>query len=103
VGDKFNSDLSLAVNDVNLPTGDFVASILGARVSYSFRPRINLQSFIQYNSSADLWSANIRFSLLEQANTGLFVVYNEVYQYGSIYNRSLTIKYTHVIDVLGRK
>ncbi len=103
VGDKFNSEVSLAVNDVNLPTGDFVASILAARISYSFRPRINLQSFIQYNSSADLWSANIRFSLLEQANTGLFVVYNEVYQYGSINNRSLTIKYTRMFDVLGKK
>jgi hypothetical protein len=91
------------VNDVNLPDGDFVATILGARISYSFRPRINLQSFIQYNSEADLWSANIRFSLLEQANTGLFVVYNEVYQYGEISNRSFTIKYTHMFDVLGKR
>lgn len=102
-GDKFNSEVSLAVNDVNLPDGDFVATILGARISYSFRPRINLQSFIQYNSEADLWSANIRFSLLEQANTGLFVVYNEVYQYGDISNRSFTIKYTHMFDVLGKR
>jgi hypothetical protein len=101
IGDKFNSDLNLAVNDVRLPSGDFVASILGARFSYSFRPRINLQSFIQYNSSADLWSANIRFSLLEQANTGLFVVYNEVYRGGTIDNRSLTIKYTRMFDILG--
>jgi hypothetical protein len=103
IGDKFNSDVSLAVNDVRLPGGDFIASILGARVSYSFRARTNLQSYIQYNSAADLWSANIRFSLLEQANTGLFVVYNEVYQYGSISNRSLTIKYTRVFDVLGKR
>ncbi len=101
IGDKFNSDLNLAVNDVRLPYGDFVASILGARFSYSFRPRINLQSFIQYNSSADLWSANVRFSLLEQANTGLFVVYNEVYRGGTIDNRSLTIKYTRMFDILG--
>ncbi len=101
IGDKFNSDLNLAMNDVRLPYGDFVASILGARFSYSFRPRINLQSFIQYNSSADLWSANVRFSLLEQANTGLFVVYNEVYRGGTIDNRSLTIKYTRMFDILG--
>jgi hypothetical protein len=103
IGDKFNSEVSYAVNDVNLPAGDFVADILGARVSYSFRPRINLQSFIQYNGAADLWSANVRFSLLEQANTGLFVVYNEVYQYGDISNRSLTIKYTRMFDVLGKR
>jgi hypothetical protein len=30
-------------------------------------------------------------------------VYNEVYQYGSINNRSLTIKYTRMFDVLGKK
>jgi hypothetical protein len=101
-GDKFNSDVSIGINDVRLPYGEFVSTLVGARFSYSFRPRVNLQSFIQYNSAADLWSANIRFSLLEQANTGLFVVYNEVYQYGHINNRSFTIKYTRVLDVLGR-
>jgi hypothetical protein len=102
-GDKFNSDVSLAINDVHLPDGDFVANILAARASYSFRPRINLQSFIQYNSSAEIWSANIRFSLLEQANTGLFIIYNEVYQQEKINNRSLTIKYTHMFDVVRRR
>jgi hypothetical protein len=101
VGDKFNSDLTLAINDVRLPYGNFTANLMAARLSYSFRPRINLQTFIQYNSAAELWSANIRFNLLEQANTGLFVVYNETYQYGTVANRGLTIKYTHMFDVLG--
>jgi hypothetical protein len=100
LGDKFNSEYSLALNDVHLPSGDFLASIFGARVNYSFTPRINFQSFIQFNSAADLWSLNLRFSLLEQANTGLFVVYNDVYKEGVVANRSLTIKYTHVFDLL---
>jgi hypothetical protein len=103
VGDKFNSEYSLAVNDVNLPGGDFVATIFGARITYSFKPRINLQSFIQYNSEEDLWSFNVRFNLLEQANTGLFIVYNDVYTGGEVNNRSLTIKYTHVFDLLRKK
>lgn len=98
-GDKFNTELNFALNDVKLPGGTFMANIFGARISYSFTPRINLQSFIQYNGSSDFWSANIRFSLLEQANTGLFVVYNEGYQYESISNRSLTIKYSHMFDI----
>jgi hypothetical protein len=100
IGDKFNSEYSLALNEVHLPAGDFLAKIFAARVSYSFTPRINFQSFIQYNSEADLWSLNIRFSLLEQANTGLFVVYNDVYTEGKVNNRSLTLKYTHVFDLL---
>jgi hypothetical protein len=100
IGDKFNSEYSLALNDVRLPAGDFVAKIFAARVSYSFRPRINFQSFVQFNSEADLWSLNLRFSLLEQANTGLFLVYNDVYTSGDVINRSFTLKYTHVFDLL---
>ncbi|MDH4057331.1 MAG: carbohydrate binding family 9 domain-containing protein [Cyclobacteriaceae bacterium] len=103
IGDKFNTEISLAANDVRLPEGDFVAKLMGARVNYSFTPRINFQSFIQYNSEADLWSFNIRFSILEQANTGLFIVYNDVYTNEMVNNRSLTIKYTHIFDLLGKK
>lgn len=103
LGDKFNSEYSLARNDVRLPAGDFVASIFAARLTYSFKPRINLQSFIQYNSEADLWSLNIRFNLLEQANTGLFIVYNDIYTRGNVRSRGLTVKYTHVFDLLHKK
>ena len=100
IGDRFNSEFSLALNDVRLPEGEFLAKIFGSRLSYSFTPRINLQSFIQYNSEADLWSMNIRFSVLEQANTGLFLVYNDVYAGEMVSHRSLTLKYTHVFDLL---
>ncbi|MEY3405864.1 MAG: hypothetical protein RL161_1294 [Bacteroidota bacterium] len=100
VGKKFNSEVSLQMNDVRLPDGDFVQQILAARVSYSFRPRINFQSFVQYNSEQDLWSFNIRLNVLEQANTGLFLVYNDVYTLGEVRNRSFTVKYTHVFDLL---
>jgi hypothetical protein len=100
VGKKFNSEFTLQMNDVRLPDGNFVQEILAARVAYSFKPRINLQSFVQYNSEQDLWSFNIRFNILEQANTGLFLVYNDVYTLGEVRNRSFTIKYTHVFDLL---
>lgn len=99
LGDRFNSEFNMAFNDVHLPSGDFLAKIFGHRISYSFTPRINLQSYIQYNSEADLWLLNIRFSLLEKANTGLFLVYNDVYEAGNVRNRGLTLKYTHVFDV----
>jgi len=100
IGKKFNSEVSLQMNDVRLPDGNFIQEILAARVSYSFKPRINFQSFVQYNSEQDLWSFNIRFNVLEQANTGLFLVYNDVYTLGEVRNRSFTIKYTHVFDLL---
>ena len=103
LGDKFNSEYSLAVNDLRLPEGTVVSKLFGARVSYSFTPRHNFQAFAQYNSDSKLWSFNLRFSVLEAANTGLFVVYNDIYTDGLPNNRSLTVKYTHMFDLLGKK
>ncbi|MDZ4716818.1 MAG: DUF5916 domain-containing protein [Cytophagales bacterium] len=103
IGDKFNSEYSVAVNDIRLPEGSFVATLLGARINYLFTPRHNLQGFVQYNSESKLWSFNMRFSVLERANTGLFVVYNDIYTNGLPNNRSFTIKYTHIFDLLGKK
>ncbi|MDN5205623.1 DUF5916 domain-containing protein [Fulvivirgaceae bacterium BMA10] len=100
IGDKFNSEYTLQRNDFSLPNGDFDATVFGARLSYSFTPRIFTQSLIQYNSVSEIWSANIRFGLLQQANTGLFVVYNETRGASGILNRSFTIKFSKVFDVI---
>ena len=100
IGDRFNSEYTLQQNNFDLPNGRFQATVFGGRLSYSFTPRIFTQSLIQYNSVAEIWSANIRFGWLQQANTGLFVVYNEARGEDSVNNRSFTIKYTKMFDVL---
>ncbi len=98
--DKFNTEFGIQHNDINLPNGDFTTDIFRARLSYSFTPSIFTQSLIQYNSVAGIWSANIRFGWLQQANTGLFVVYNEIRGGTGIVNRSFILKYSRVFDVL---
>lgn len=100
LGDRFNSEWSLINNDIKLPNGDFTTNIFRARLSYSFTPLIFLQSLFQYNSVSGIWSSNVRFGWLQQANTGLFVVYNETQADGLIRNRSFTLKYSRVFDVL---
>ena len=62
---------------MDLPWGQFVTNLGRTRVSYSFSPRVFVQGLVQYNDRADLWSSNIRFGWLQQANTGLFVVYTD--------------------------
>jgi hypothetical protein len=112
-GETLNTQFSLNHNNVNLPAGDFITNLYSTRVTYSFTPRILLQSLVQYNSQSDLWSVNLRFSLLQAANTGLFVVYNESRDLDVLSpaqpfdlheermtNRSLIIKYTMLIDAL---
>ena len=110
-GEKLNLEFALQRNDVNLPAGDFVSNLFRTRVSYAFTPRIFLQSLLQYNDQAELWSTNIRFGWLQSANTGLFIVFNQVsyldiiddpgifYGFGDLSNRSLTVKYTYLFDV----
>jgi hypothetical protein len=100
IGDRFNSEYSLQQNNFDLPGGKFSATIFGTRLSYSFTPRIFTQGLIQYNSVSDIWSANIRFGWLQQANTGLFVVFNQVNGDGTTNNRSFTIKYSRMFDLL---
>ncbi|HMQ59768.1 MAG TPA: DUF5916 domain-containing protein [Flavilitoribacter sp.] len=99
-GDRFNSAFTLSHNDISLPGGDFSTFLFGGRLSYSFTPRIFIQSLVQYNSVIEVWSANIRFGWLQQANTGLFVVYNEGRDEFGISGRNFAIKYSRVFDII---
>ncbi len=100
VGDKFNSEFILNRNDVNLPYGDFKTNIVRTRLSYSFTPRLYVQSLVQYNSVADAWSANFRIGWLKQANTGLFLVFNATTLKSEPNNRSFIVKYSRMFDAL---
>jgi hypothetical protein len=103
-GANFNTSIAWSYNDVDLAEGAFVTNLAQWRVSYSFTPAINVQSLIQYNDQSDIWSTNLRFSWLNTAGTGLFVVYNDTEGLGDLLvgpqSRSFIVKYTHQFDVL---
>ena len=103
-GQTFNAQLSWSRNDIALPGGAFVANLGTVRLNYSFTTRMFLQALVQYNDRADLWSSNIRFAILSDANTGLFIVYNDTQGLGDVRptgaGRTLTIKYSQLFDVL---
>jgi hypothetical protein len=106
LGQAFTGELSWSRNDIDLPAGSFVTNLARTRLSYSFSPRIFIQSLIQYNDRANLWSTNFRFGWLQQANTGIFVVYTnsnlidgtEVVPTRT--DRSFIIKVSRMFDVL---
>lgn len=99
-GDKFNSSFSYQRNDVDLEGGDFSTDIFRGRLTYSFTPRIYLTSLVQYNGVSSTWSANLRFGLLQQSNTGLFVVFNMFDDTLGNPNRSFTVKYSRLFDLI---
>jgi hypothetical protein len=82
------------------------------RLSYSFTPRTFVQALVQYNDRFDVWSSNLRLGWLHDANTGLFVVYNENQGTGDdtavdpalhdlhVRDRSLVVKLSWMFDLI---
>ena len=105
IGEKFTSELSYNYNEFDLPVpgGDFTANLMRLRLSYSFTPKILLQLLTQYNEVDDVVSNNLRFSWLQSANTGLYLVYNEIDERGIgalPRGREFIVKFSHIFDVL---
>lgn len=105
-GDKFSSSLSWNYNDIDLPVanGAFTVNVARLRVSYSFTPKVLLQALVQYDDRSDLIATNLRFSWLQSANAGLYLVYNEVDDDSIVgpmeKRREFTLKYSRIIDLL---
>jgi hypothetical protein len=105
VGEKFSSEFTYNRNDFDLPVpgGRFTADLWRVRLSYSFSPRMAIQMLTQYSERADSLSTNLRFSWLQSANTGLYVVYTEVDErgFGALpRGREVVVKYNRIFDLL---
>jgi len=104
IGERFSSQLSVSHNDFDLPVpgGDFAVNLTRLRLSYSFTPKMLLQALVQHDDESDVLSTNLRFSWLQTANSGLFLVYNEVDERGIAglpRGREIILKYSHIFDV----
>jgi hypothetical protein len=105
---SLTTSLLVDYNDVHLKNsrsgsqrdGNFIRSLVGLRVGYFFTPRMFVQSLVQYNNQAQIWSANARFGWLNTAGTGLFIVLNEAQEANGVFDwrrsfaRSFVVKYT---------
>ena len=104
LGERFNTQVSWDRNDLDLPGGAFVTNLSRLRLNYSFTPRVFVQALVQYNDRARLWSSNVRFGMLSDANTGLFIVFDDIEGFDRFRppgaGRSLTVKYSHLFDLL---
>jgi hypothetical protein len=103
VGEAFNASVQWRYNDIELPNGAFQANLARLRLAYSFTPRMFVQGLVQYNDRDDEWASNLRFAWQQDANTGLFVVYNEIREIGAASgshpDRQLIVKFSRLIDI----
>ena len=102
-GENFTSEFSVKHNNYDLPVGSFVTNLTKLRLSYSFTPKMLLQALVQHNSGDDTVSTNFRFSWLQTATSGLYIIYNEFddSSFGALpKSKEFSIKYSYMFDAL---
>lgn len=83
---KTNTRLSIEptfeFNRVELPGGEFDASIFAARIDYSLSPKFFTKLFTQWNSDEDLILTNFLLNYIYRPGSDLYLVLNQTYSTG---------------------
>ncbi len=74
---QFSFEPSISVNRIDLPEGAFTATLVQTRLTYTLTPRTFFSGLLQYNSSTNTLSTNLRLRWEYQPGSELFVVYND--------------------------
>ena len=99
---RLSVEPSLSQNWVRLDEGDFTRRLVTARTVFTPSARSALSGLLQYNSSNDTWSSNIRLRWEYSPGSNLFVVYSDGRDtsgegFPEIQNRTLAVKVTHFL------
>tara|TARA_B100002003_G_scaffold128226_1_gene118534 strand:+ start:3975 stop:6794 length:2820 start_codon:yes stop_codon:yes gene_type:complete len=99
---QFSLEPGLAINRVELPQGSFTSQLVTTRTTYTFTPTMFVSALIQYNSSNDALSSNVRLRWEYQPGSELFVVYNEQrdtltpQRFPELENRAFIVKFNRL-------
>ncbi|MCY4601375.1 MAG: DUF5916 domain-containing protein [Acidobacteria bacterium] len=84
VSNQFSVEPTISFNDIDLPEGEFTTTLVSTRFNYAFNPRMFFSGLVQYNSSTDRWSNNLRLRWEYSPGSELFVVYTEERDVGTL-------------------
>jgi hypothetical protein len=99
---KLSLEPNLSVSLVDLPEGDFTATLLGGRATWNVSPRMSLSALLQYASFESEVLTNLRFRWEYRPGSDFFVVYNDGRTTGLeeplfLRSRSLAVKVTRLV------
>jgi hypothetical protein len=99
---RFNLDLEVERNDLELGGRTFTADLYSARVRWSANVRTFLMGFVQYNESTDELITNARFNLIHAPLSDLFLVLTERRALAddapeAVIERGITLKVTRLL------
>ena len=75
MSNQFSVEPTISFNDIDLPEGEFTTTLVSTRFNFAFNPRMFFSGLVQYNSSNDRWSNNLRLRWEYSPGSELFVVY----------------------------
>ena len=87
----------ISINRITSPQGRFTSNLARVRTTYTVTPLMFFSALLQYNSSNETLSANLRLRWEYQPGSELFVVYNEqrdtlIPRFPGLENRAFIIK-----------
>ncbi|MGB7217586.1 MAG: DUF5916 domain-containing protein [Vicinamibacterales bacterium] len=99
---RFAVEPTYSVNRVRLVAGSFTTHLMGSRVTYTMTPLMFTTALLQFNSSSNTVSANLRLRWEYRPGSELFVVYNEERdtaspEFPSLSNRSFIVKINRLL------
>jgi hypothetical protein len=94
---QWSVEPSVQISQVELPAGNFTTKLLRARTDYGFNPRMFVSGLVQYTSTGNIFSSNVRFRWEYQPGSELFVVYTDERDttkpgYPDLKNRAFVVK-----------
>jgi hypothetical protein len=98
---RLSIEPGVSVNWVDLPTGSFTATLLSARTTFSFSPRMLTAALVQYNSTSHQLTTNVRYRWEYKPLSELFIVYSDGRDTldgasAMLVNRGFTVKLTRL-------
>ncbi len=103
---EFNSQFAIEpniqLNFVDLPQGSFTTRLVSSRVTYTLTPRSFVGALLQYSSSGDSISTNIRYRWEYEPGSDIFIVYSEgratdLRGFPTLENRGFVVKFTKLL------
>ena len=93
---------NISFNWVDLKEGSFTTRLIGSRVTYTMTPQMFASALLQYNSTSNSLSSNVRLRWEYSPGSELFVVYNDGRDtlapgFPSLVNRALIVKINRLL------
>ena len=94
---QFSMEPSVSFNRIDLPQSRFTMRLVSTRMTYTISPLMFVSALLQYNSSNDSLSTNVRLRWEFLPGSELFIVYNEqrdtlALRFPELENRAFVVK-----------